>query len=82
MQKFDRRGLIYGIVGIQERVLVRQGKRAIRVRVIEILLCFCLSCIFRSFSYDTPQQLKICSPAPPPPPPPHPPHTHTPSKKS
>ena len=26
MQKFDHRSLIYGTIGIQERVLVRQGK--------------------------------------------------------
>ena len=38
MQKFDRRNLIYGIIGAQERVLVRQAKRAIRVRAIEVLL--------------------------------------------
>ena len=38
MQKFDHRNLIYGIIRTQERVLVRQGKRAIRVRAIEVLL--------------------------------------------
>ena len=38
MQKFDHRSLKYGIIGTQERVLARQGKQAIRVRAIEVLL--------------------------------------------
>ena len=38
MQKFDNRSLIYGTIGTQERVLVRQGKQAIRIRAIEVLL--------------------------------------------
>ena len=34
----NHRTLIYGgTIGIQERVLVRQGKRAIRVRAIEVV---------------------------------------------
>ena len=31
MQKSDHRGLVYEFIGTQERYLVRQGKRAIRV---------------------------------------------------
>ena len=38
MQKFVHRILTYGIIGTQEPVLVRQGKRAIRVRASEVLL--------------------------------------------
>ena len=38
MQKFDHRILIYGFMRTQERVLVRQGKRAVGVRAIEVLL--------------------------------------------
>ena len=38
MQKFDQRSLIYGTIGVLERVLVRQSKRAIKVRAIEVLL--------------------------------------------
>ena len=38
MHKFDHGSLIYGTVGVQERVLVRLDKRAIRVRAIEVLL--------------------------------------------
>ena len=38
MQKFGHRSLIYGTIETQERVLVRQGIRAIRVRAIEVLL--------------------------------------------
>ena len=38
MQKFVHRRLKYGIIGTQERVLVRQGKRTTRVRAIEVLL--------------------------------------------
>ena len=38
MQTFDHRRLIYGTTGTQKRVLVRQGKRAIRVRATEVLL--------------------------------------------
>ena len=38
MQNFDHRNLIYGIIGSKKPVLVRQGKRAIRVRAIEVLL--------------------------------------------
>ena len=38
MQKFDHRNLMYGTIETQERVLVRLGKRAIRVRAIEVLL--------------------------------------------
>ena len=37
MQKLDRRSFIYGIVGTQEQVPVRQGKWAIRVQVIKVL---------------------------------------------
>ena len=40
MQTFDHKSLIYGIIRTPEGVLVRQGKRAIRVRVIEVLLQF------------------------------------------
>ena len=37
--KFDHRNLIdmFGTIGTQERVLVRQSKRAIKVRAIEVL---------------------------------------------
>ena len=35
---FDHISLIYGIIGTQERVQISQGKRVIRVRVIEVLL--------------------------------------------
>ena len=38
MQKFDHIGLIYGIIRTHKRVLVRQGKRAIMVQTIEVLL--------------------------------------------
>ena len=38
MQKFDHRNLIYWAIGIQERVEVKEGKRDIRVRAIEVLL--------------------------------------------
>ena len=38
MQKFDHRRIIYKIMGTQERVLGRQGKRVIRVRAIEVPL--------------------------------------------
>ena len=38
MQKFDHRRLIYWTIGTQERVLVRQGIQAIRVRAIEVVL--------------------------------------------
>ena len=38
MQKFDHRNLKYGVIGTQERVLARQGKQAIRVQTIEVLL--------------------------------------------
>ena len=38
MQKLDHRSLMYGTIGTQERVLVRKGKRAIRVQAIEVLL--------------------------------------------
>ena len=34
---FDHRSLIYGIIGTQERVLNRQGKRAINARAIKVL---------------------------------------------
>ena len=34
MQKSDHRGFVYEFIGTQERYLVRQGKRAIRVRAI------------------------------------------------
>ena len=37
MQKFDHRNIIYEIIGTKERVLVRQGKRAIGVRAIKVL---------------------------------------------
>ena len=40
MQKFDQKSFIHGTIGTQERVLVRQGKRAIRFRAIDILLYF------------------------------------------
>ena len=40
MQNFDHRISIYGIIGTQEEVLVRQGKAAIRVQAIEVLLYF------------------------------------------
>ena len=36
MQKFDHRNLIYGIVRIQEQVLISQGKQATRVSAIEV----------------------------------------------
>ena len=32
------RSLIYGIIGTQERVLVRKGKQMIRIRAIEVLV--------------------------------------------
>ena len=38
MQKFDQRSIMYGTIDITERVLVRQSKRATRVRAIESLL--------------------------------------------
>ena len=38
MQKFDHRSIIYGTMGIKERVTARQDKWTIRVRAIEILL--------------------------------------------
>ena len=38
MQTTDFRSLIYGIREIQEQFLVRQGKQAIRVQAIEVLL--------------------------------------------
>ena len=38
MQQFDYRSFVYGIIGTKERVVVRQGIRAIRVRAIEVLL--------------------------------------------
>ena len=38
MQIYDHRSLIYEIIGTQERVLVRQGKRTIKVPVIKVLL--------------------------------------------
>ena len=38
MEKFDRTGLIYVIIGTRGRVLVRQGKQAMRVRANEVLL--------------------------------------------
>ena len=38
MQKLDHKSLIYGIIVTQERVLVKQRKRAIRVRATEVLL--------------------------------------------
>ena len=37
-EKFDHRSLIYEIIGTQEQVLVKQGKRVIGVRAIEVLL--------------------------------------------
>ena len=40
MQTFDHRIRIYGTIGTQEQVLVRQGKRAIRVRAIEAVLLY------------------------------------------
>ena len=46
MHKFDHRSLIY--IAIQERVLVRPGKRAIRVRAIEVLLHFLFDVLRRS----------------------------------
>ena len=42
MQKFDHKCLIYGIIGTQEQVLFKQGKQAIRVQAIEVLLYFIL----------------------------------------
>ena len=38
MQEFDHGSLIYGILETQERDLVRQSKKAIGDRVIEVLL--------------------------------------------
>ena len=43
MQKFDNRSLIYAIIRTQERVPVRQGKRAIRARSIEVFSVFNVS---------------------------------------
>ena len=41
MQKSDHGSLInvYGLIGTQERVTVRQGKLSIRVRTTEVILC-------------------------------------------
>ena len=38
IQRYDHRGLIYRNTGTKERVLVRQGKRAIMVQTTEVLL--------------------------------------------
>ena len=38
MQKLDNKSLIYGIIGTQEQVLIRQGKQTIRVWATEALL--------------------------------------------
>ena len=61
MQKFDHRSPIYGTIGTQEQVLIRQGKRAISVRATEGLLyqyenrhCqFSSTPQLRGISYDT-----------------------------
>ena len=37
MQTLDHRRLIYGTIGTPNRVLVNHGKRAIRVRAMEVL---------------------------------------------
>ena len=38
MQKFDHISLIYEIIGTQELILVRQGKRVISIPATEVLL--------------------------------------------
>ena len=46
MQKSDHRSLVYEFIGTQERYLVKQGKRAIRVRAIFERNSFAFSVIY------------------------------------
>ena len=43
MQKFEHKSLIDGTIGTSRLVLVRQGKRAIMVRAIDILCIYLLN---------------------------------------